>query len=186
MLLYINGEEISGGACCVNNFVQSSDDIRHTASGNKPHPENVMHSVGYYLSRLYQLGFRCESSIKKSNEEIYNSVEKFVTEILPQLKSNYTIICVGWKSAADAELLNKLAALIDSKGLDRIFFNVSAPLPKRADIQFENCIDLLDPDECFVKWCKNNNHILKNEKYPDAQAHNAWAKYIFNKSIKNS
>lgn len=181
MLLYVNGEEISGGACCINNFVQSDEDIRHTASGNKPHPENVMHSFGYYLSRLYQVGFRCESSVKSSNEEIYNSVEKFITESLPRLKSNYTIICVGWKSPTDIELLNKLAKLIDDNGIDKVFFNITRPFPKSVDIQFKNCIDLTDIDECFVKWCKNNKYVVKNEKYPDAQAHNAWAKYIFNK-----
>ena len=183
MLLYVNGEEISGGACCVNNFVQSSDDIRHTASGNKSHPENVMHSFGYYLSRMFQVGFKCEATVKESNQEIYNSTKNFIETTLPKLKSNYTIICVGWKPDVEVSLLNDLADLIDKKSIQRVFFNVSSPLPKKVELTFDNFLDLTDANECFIRWCKNNNYILKNEKYPDAQAHNAWAKYIFNKMI---
>lgn len=181
MLLYVNGDEITSGACCVNDFVYSEDDIRHITSGKKAHPENLMHSFGYYLSRLYQLGFKCEATIKQSNQQIIDEVHNFIDVSLPKLKSNYTIICVGLLPGVDVDALNNLAEKIDNQNIEKVFFNISKPMPIRANLNFSNVIDLKDSDECFIQWCKNKNYELKNQKYPDVHAHNAWAKYIFNK-----
>ena len=184
MLLYVNGDEISGGACAVNDFVEAFDDIHHKASGNKAHPENVMHSYGYYLSRLLNVGFRCEATVKESNQEIYDSVLNFVDNILPKLRSQYTVIAVGWMPDPDVELLNNLSARLKELKLEYVFFNTKKPLLKSAKIDFGNYIDLKDKDECFVQWCKNNSYEIKNNRYPDANAHNAWAKHIFSKIIE--
>ena len=181
MLLYVNGNEISAGACCINDFVQADDDYRFTAQANKAHPENVLHSYGYYLSRLLNLGFRCEASVKHNNQEIAKSVEHFVCNSLPLLKSQYTVVVVGWLSIVDADPVNKLATLLDQKNIQKIFFNIKKPALKPLTFTFDNCIDLHSSNDCFIPWCKDSGYQLKNNQYPDSQAHNAWAKYIFKK-----
>lgn len=181
MLLYVNGDELSGGACAINDFVLASDDIHHAASGNKSHPDNIMHSYGYYLSRLFNLAYRCEATIKKDNHEIYNSVMNFVDNILPKLKSQYTVIVVGWLPDPDISDLNFLADKLEQLNINYVFFNTKKPLLKSAELTFNNPVNLTDKDECFVHWCKVNNHELKNNRYPSANAHNAWAKHLFNK-----
>ena len=184
MLLYVNGDEISGGACCVNDFVQADDDYRYVAQADKAHPDNIMHSYGYYLSRLYNLGFRCEANIKQDNQQIYNSSVNFIKNVLPLLRSNYTLMCIGWMPGVTNDILNDLHQLATQNKIEIIFFNTKKPLIKSAELKFSNLIDLKDENECFINWCKNRNHVLKNGKYPDAQAHNAWAKYIFSKAIE--
>ena len=184
MLLYVNGDELSAGACCINDFVQADDDYRFAAQANKAHPENIMHSYGYYLSRLLNLGFRCEATVKKSNSEIIHATTEFVTHTWPRLKSAYTVICIGLMPGVDIVQLNTLAKLLAANHIDTVFFNTKKPLPKSAELEFTNCIDLHSDTECFVTWCRSNNYQLKNNQYPDAQAHNAWAKYIFGKMVK--
>lgn len=185
MLLYVNGNTISGGACCANDFVQADDDIHYVAQYNKSHPDNVMHSFGYYLSRLLNVGFRCEANNKESNSETFEQTTYFLTNTLPMLKSMYTVVCIGLMPQVDVTALNKLAALCKIQNIEFIVFNTHKPLPTTASVEFGNLIDLKDESECFVTWCKNNNHVLKNNMYPDVDAHNAWAKYIFSKLIEN-
>lgn len=184
MLLYVNGDETCGGACSVNNYVQSNNDIQHTASGTKAHPENVMHSFGYYFSKLLNVGFRCEATVKKFNSETFAETEKFVVQHLPKLQSAYTVVCIGLIPGVVIDELNHLAALLKQKNIEYIFFNISKPIPASSDIKFSNLIDLHDLQECFIPWSINNGHILKNNQYPNEQAHNAWAKYIFSKMIE--
>ena len=184
MLLYVNGNELSAGACCINDFVQADDDYRFVAQANKAHPENVMHSYGYYLSRLLNLGFRCEATAKKSNTETLQNTSDFVAHTLPRLKSAYTVVCVGLMPGVDAAQLNSLAASLQSQRIEFVFFNTKKPIPVSTKLAFNNCIDLHSESDCFVPWCKKNNHQLKNNQYPDAQAHNAWAKYIFSKMMQ--
>lgn len=183
MLLYVNGDEISGGACAVNNFVQANDDINHTASGNKAHPDNIMHSYGYYLSRLLNVGFRCEATVK-NNQEIYDGVLNFVNNVLPKLRSQYTVVAVGWKPGVDVSLLNGLADRLKTLKIEYIFFNTHKPISQNAEISFGNYLDLTAKDDCFIVWCKRQGYTLKNNTYPDAQAHNAWAKYLFSKMVE--
>lgn len=185
MLLYVNGDELSGGACAVNDFVQASDDIRHTVSGIKAHPENVMHSYGYYLSRMLNLGYRCEATVKQDNHEIYSSVMNFAKNILPKLNSQYTVIAVGWMPDPDIDELNSIAKYLTQHKVDYVFFNTKKPLLKSAELTFNNHVDLTDKDQCFVPWCKNNRHEVKNNRYPSANAHNAWAKYLFNTIVQS-
>ena len=184
MLLYVSGDEISGGACCVNEFVQADHDIHHTASGNKAHPDNVMHSYGYYLSRLLNVGFRCEAFARQNNQEIYDSVENFIDNILPKLRSQYTVVVVGWKPGVDVNLLNDLADRLATLKIEYIFFNTSKPIAQTAKLSFGNYLDLTAKDDCFLVWCKNHGHALKNDLWPDSSAHNAWAKYLFSKMIE--
>lgn len=184
MLLYVNGDELSSGACAINDFVQADHDIRHTASGNKAHPDNVMHSYGYYLSRLLNLGFRCEATVNESNQNICNSVDNFIDNILPQLRCQYTVVVVGWMPGVDATKLSTLANKLKALKIEYVFFNTKKPLPKSVDLDFSNYIDLKNSDECFVTWCKNNGHTIKNGRWPDAAAHNAWAKYLFSKMVE--
>jgi hypothetical protein len=183
MLLYVNGDELSGGACAVNDFVLASDDIHHAASKNKSHPDNIMHSYGYYLSRLFNLGYRCEATVKENNHEIYTETMDFVDNKLPRLKSQYTVIAVGWMSDPDINELNSLAENLKKNNIDYVFFNTKKPLLKSANITFDNPINLTEKDECFVHWCKNHKYEVKNNRYPDANAHSAWAKYLFSKFI---
>ena len=184
MLLYVNGDEISSGACAINDYVQADDDIHHTASGNKAHPDNIMHSYGYYLSKLLNVGLRCEATAKKSNNDIYNDVNNFVDNILPKLRSQYTVIAVGWVPGTDIQLLSTLANKLKTLKIEYIFFNTKQPLSKNVEVGFGNYVDLKDKNECFVPWCKNNGYTIKNSLYPSAAAHNAWAKYIFSKMIE--
>ena len=181
MLLYVNGDELSGGACAINDFVCAADDIHYTASGNKSHPDNIMHSYGYYLSKMLNLGYRCEAKQQDSNLDIYNSVIHFVEKILPTLRSQYTVIVVGWMPDPKVDLLNTLADILTHHNIDYAFFNTKKPLQKSAQLTFKNCIDLTNKDECLLTWCKNNGHEVKNNKFPDANSHNAWAKYMFNR-----
>lgn len=183
MLLYVNGDELSAGACCVNDFVQADDDYRFTAQSNKAHPENVMHSYGYYLSRLLNLGFRCEATVKNTNNQIFSETTEFVTQILPRLSSSYTVVCLELTSTVDIVQLNTLAKLLANNRIDSVFFNTKKPLPETAELTFKNCIDLHNDNECFTNWCRSNNYQLKNNRYPDAQVHNAWAKYLFSKMM---
>lgn len=184
MLLYVNGDELSGGACCINDFVQSSDDIHHVSSGNKAHPDNVMHSYGYYLSRLLNVGLRCEATVKKNNSEIFEQTRQFVELKLPALQSKYTVVCIGLMPGVNINELNDFVDFLDQHHLEKVIFNTKRPLLKSADLKFGNYLDLKNENDCFVTWCKNNKQFLKNEKYPDAQAHNSWAKYIFSKMIE--
>jgi hypothetical protein len=186
MLLYVNGDELSAGACCINDFVQADDDYRYTAQANKAHPENLMHSYGYYLSRLLNLGFRCEATVKKSNTEILHSVEEFAANQLPKLKSAYTVMCIGLMPGVDIDNLNTTVKLLESLNINFVLFNTKKPLYKSAELLFNNCINLYNESECFIPWCRNNNYQLKNNQYPDAQGHNAWAKYIFSKYVENN
>jgi hypothetical protein len=183
MLLYINGDAFGAAACSVNNFVYASDDTHQSALGARAHPDNAMHSYGYYLSRLLGLGFYCDAAKRNSNAEIFESVENFVSNTLPALKSQHTAICIGLMPRVDVEQLNRLAATLDRLKLERIFFNTQSPMPKNSSIAFGNYFDLTDPDECFVSWCKNQSHTVNNS-WPDAAAHNAWAKHIFGKMIE--
>lgn len=185
MLLYVNGDELSGGACVVNDFVVAKDDRHRVTLGNRAHPENAVHSYGYYLSRLLNLSFVCEAGIRSSNDEIANEVDYFVNTKLPNLKSYYTVICIGWMPGVTDQLLNDVAKKINSAGAKQIFFNTKKPIAKTANLSFENYIDLRDNENCLITWCKNNGYVLKNNQYPDARAHNAWAKYIFGKMIKD-
>ena len=184
MLLYVNGNEICSGACSVNNYTQSNDDIRHTVSGIKGHPANVMHSFGYYLSKLLNVGFRCEATVKKFNSETLAETEKFVVEHLPKLQSAYTVVCVGLMPGVIPSELNNLAALLKQKHIEYIFFNIIKPMPINSTVEFGNFFDLHNLQECFIPWCINNGYELKNNQYPNEQAHNAWAKYIFSKMIE--
>lgn len=186
MLLYVNGDELSAGACAINDFVSAADDIHYTASGAKAHPDNVMHSYGYYLSRMLNVGYRCEATVKDSNHEIYNSVMNFVENVLPKLNSQYTAITVGWMPDPDVGELNSIADLLTKRNIDYVFFNTKKPLLKSAELTFDNHIDLTDKDQCFVPWCRNNKHEVKNNRYPSANAHNAWAKHLFNKFVQAS
>lgn len=180
MLLYVNGDELSGGACCINDFVQSSDDIRHVSSGTKAHPDNIMHSYGYYLSRLLNVGLRVEATVKKNNSEIFKQTQQFVASTLPALRSNYTVVCIGLMPGVVVDELNAFVNFLDQHSVERIIFNTRRPLPKSAELQFDNCVNLQDEHQCFLPWCKINKQFLKNDKYPDANAHNAWAKHLFN------
>lgn len=184
MLLYVNGDELSGGACAINDFVQANDDIHCKASGNKAHPDNIMHSYGYYLSRLLNLGYRCEAKVRENNEEIYDNVINFVDNTLPTLRSQYTVICVGWQPDPDIHKLNVLANKLKKLNVEYVFFNTKKPLLKSAELDFSNYLDLTSKDDCFVHWCKNNGYEVKNNRYPDANAHSAWAKYVFSKMIE--
>lgn len=185
MLLYVNGDELSGGACCINDFVQSSDDVRHVSSGSKAHPDNIMHSYGYYLSRLLNVGLRVEATAKKTNSEIFKQTQQFVTSSLPALKSNYTVICIGLVPGVIDTELNDFVNFLQQHHLESIIFNTKRPLPKSANLNFGSYLDLKDENDCFIPWCKNNKQFLKNEKYPDAQAHNAWAKHLFKCMVDN-
>ena len=184
MLLYVNGDELSGGACAINDFVSAADDIHYTASGNKAHPDNVMHSYGYYLSRMLNVGYRCEATIKDNNHAIYTSVMDFVDNVLPKLNSQYTAIVVGWMPDPNINELNSAADKLTKNNIDYVFFNTKKPLLKSAKLDFDNLIDLTDKGQCFLHWCKDNKHEIKNNRYPSANAHNAWAKYLFSKFIE--
>ena len=184
MLLYVNGDEISAGACAINDFVQANDDINYKASGNKAHPENIMHSYGYYLSRLLNVGFRCEATVKENHDDIYNSVINFIDNVLPKLRSQYTVVAVGWMPDPDIHKLNVLADKLKEHNIEYVFFNTKKPLLKSAELSFGNYLDLTAKDECFLHWCKNNGYEVKNNRYPDANAHSAWAKYIFSKMVE--
>jgi hypothetical protein len=183
MLLYVNGDEISGGACAINDFVVASDDIHHTASANKAHPDNIMHSYGYYLSRMLNIAFRCEATVIENNREIYNNVINFLDNSLPALKSQYTVVAIGWMPDPNIDDLNFLANKLTQLNIDYVFFNTKKPLLKSAELTFNNRIDLTNKDECFLPWCKLNKHEVRNNRYPSANTHNAWAKHLFNKFI---
>lgn len=180
MLLYINGDEISAGACCVNDYVIASDDELIHMQGNKGHPDNIIHSYGYYFSRLMNLGLRCEASQKENNLEIAEQVENFIFNLLPKLKSNYTFAVVGWKTIIDPDPVVRTAELLKQHNVDYIFFNENKPAANGMKINIDNLIDLSDPTMCINNWLKAHNQILKNGKYPDPQGHNAWAKQLFN------
>lgn len=181
MLLYVNGDELSAGACAINDFVQANDDIMYKASGDKAHPDNIMHSYGYYLSRALNLGYRCEANVKKSNTDIFKSVTDFLDSSFPKLHSQYTVIVIGWMPDPDVDMLNELANKLESLNIDYVFFNTKKPLLKSAKLTFNNCLNLSSKDDCFLHWCKANKYEVKNNRYPDVNAHNAWAKYIFSK-----
>lgn len=183
MLLYVNGDEISGGACAINDFVVAFDDIHHTASANKAHPDNIMHSYGYYLSRMLNIAYRCEATVRENNREIYDNVIDFLENQLPKLRSQYTVVAIGWMPDPDIDDLNFLADKLTQLNIDYVFFNTKKPLLKSSKLTFNNRIDLTVKDECLLPWCKLNGHEVKNNRYPSANAHNAWAKHLFNKFI---
>lgn len=180
MLLYINGNELSAGACCVNDYVVAGDDLLIHMQGNKGHPDNIIHSFGYYFSRLMNVGLRCEASQKENNYEIANQVDRFVNESLPKLKSNYTFVIIGWQTIIDTIPVEKTAELLNNHNIEYIFFNETKPPANKINVKIKNLIDLNDPSLCLTQWLVDQNHILKNKKYPDPQGHNAWAKYLFN------
>jgi len=185
MIVYINGDEISAGACCINDYAIARDDEQYYMQGNKCHPENIMHSYGYYFSRLMNLGLRCEANQKNDNLEIAEQVEDFVFNELPKLKSNYTFVVVGWKTIIDPDPVVRTAELLKQLNIQYIFFNENKPAANGIKVDIDNFIDMSDPSMCITNWLKENNHILKNNKYPDAQGHNAWAKHLFNYVINS-
>lgn len=184
MLLYVNGDRLSGGAGAVNDFVSAGDDIQHPASGNTAHPDNLMHSYGFYLSKLLNLGLRCEAVQRKNNQEIYDSVVDFVKHDLPRLRSVHTVVVIGWMPGVEVSMLNRLADKLEQLGIQFVFFNTKRPLLQSTKLTFSNYLDLTDPRLCFLQWCKDHGYNIKNDQYPDANAHNAWAKYIFGRMIE--
>lgn len=184
MLLYVNGHELSAGAGAVNNYVQANDDIHHVTLGNRAHPDNAVHSYGYYLSRLLNLGFICDASRKKSNAEIIDQTQSFLKNKLPRLKSQYTVICIELMPKVDVQKLNQLVESIKNQKLQYIIFNSQQALPANAQLTFGNYLDLKDQNQCFSTWCKNNHHTIQKNLYPTVDTHNAWAKYIFGHMIQ--
>lgn len=182
MLLYINGNEVCGGAKSINNHRIASDDPKYTGSGNKSHPENVMHSFGYYLSKMLGLGMRVEATVK-SNDTVYKEVVDFVDVQLPKLRSWYTVIVVGWAPGASGEMLNQLATKLNDLNLEFIFFNTEEPI-EDWEQSFSNLVDLQSQDLCFLTWCQTHGHNLKEDRYPDRQAHEQWAKYLFHLTVQ--
>ncbi len=184
MLLYVNGDELSAGAGTVNNYVQANDDIHRAALGTRAHPDNAVHSYGYYLSKLLNLGFVCDAGRRKSNTETIDQVQYFIQNKLPGLKSQYTVICIGLIPQVDVQKLNQLVELIKDRQLQYVIFNSQQPLPPNAQLTFGNYLDLKDQNQCFLTWCKNNQYTIQKNLYPGVDAHNAWAKYIFSHMIQ--
>lgn len=182
MLLYVNGNDICGGAKCINNYRVAREDSRHTGSGNKSHPDNVMHSFGYYLSKGLGLGMRVEATVK-DNDAIYNETLNFIDNHLPKLKSFYTVIVIGWSPSVDSELVEQLATKLSNLNLEFIFFNTEESVSKK--LSFSNLIDLNDQQQCFLPWCRAQGYTLTEDYYPGRDAHEAWARHLFHLMIEN-
>jgi len=184
MLLYVNGNDICGGAKSINNYRVAKEHSKYTGSGNKSHPDNVMHSFGYYLSKRLGLGMKIEATVK-DNETIYNEVIDFIDRQLPKLRSHYTVVVVGWAPDVDGKMLNSLAAKLEEMDLEFIFFNTAKPLPKKWKQTFSNLVDLKSQSSCFLTWCRELGHPLKEDQYPDRHAHEQWAQTLFRLMIKD-
>jgi len=162
MLLVSVGNEIAGGATVNNRFVYANDDIQCTAMGKIAHPENVKNNYGFYLSQSLGLGYKCYSGNYTDNQQIYSAAENFLTNVLPGLKSNYTVIVVGWLPEEKNHYNEKLNQLIN---------------PPMEYYSFDMLLD-------FVSWCKQHNQ-LNQFNYPTRAAHQSWAQHLFEKIIDN-
>lgn len=182
MLLYVNGNDICGGAKSINNYRVARDDSRHTGSGNKGHPDNVMHSFGYYLSKGLGLGMRVEATVK-DNDAVYNETVNFVDNHLPKLKSLYTVIVVGWAPGVSSDLVEQLASKLSDLKLEFIFFNTEEPITE--ELSFTNLIDLNDHGQCLLPWCQEQGYALTDDRYPGRAAHEAWARHLFHLMIEH-
>lgn len=184
MILYVNGNDICGGAKCINNYRVARDDPKYTGSANKSHPENLMHSFGYYFSKMMGVGMRSEATVN-SNDDIYDQTIKFVDVDLPRLRSYYTVIVIGWSPGASGKKINQLANKLKKLNIEFVFFCTQEPMPTKWEQSFDNLLDLKSQENCFLTWCHNNGHELKEDRYPDNKAHEEWAKHLFRLTIEN-
>lgn len=162
MLLVSVGNEIAGGATVNNSYVFAKDDIQHTALGEIAHPENVKNSYGWYLSQKLGLAHKCYSGNYTDNQQIYSAAENFLLNVLPNLKSNYTVIAIGWLPEEKNHYDEKIKQLIH---------------PSTEYYSFDMLLD-------FVSWSKQHNQ-LNQFNYPTRAAHQYWAQHLFEKIIDN-
>lgn len=159
MLLISAGNQIAGGATVNNSYSVANEDIACSAMGEIAHPDNIKNTYGWYLAQKMGLSHKCLSINNCDNAQLYNKVKDFVTNSLPELRSNYTVLVVGWMPDQHKQYSSKTEQLCKDHGVQYYAFDMT-----------------LD----FVAQCKKNNQLTK-QNYPNGAAHNSWATHLFNK-----
>lgn len=186
MLLYVNGDTISAGAKSINNFIQADDDFAYVAQGSRGHPDNIVNSWGYFLSKHLNLSFKCDAQPYKTNQEIANVTCDFLNNHWPRLNNNYLIVSIGWLPIFNQEQIKpilKTIECVESIGQNWIFFNTTKPIVN-CNIELKsNYVDPYDSNSTFLNYSINNQFEIL-DGYPRKTAHQQWAKYLFKRLTK--
>lgn len=97
MILYVNGDSHTAAAEAVNGFAFANDDIRYVAQGRRPHPDNLAVSWGMRLSKLLNLGLKCDAESASSNDRIIRTTREFLST-LKSRGNPYTVVVIGWST----------------------------------------------------------------------------------------
>jgi hypothetical protein len=125
MILYVNGEDFSAGACAVNDFSFANDDFKYVALGLKPHPDNLAASYGIHLSKMLALALVCEAEAQSSNQRIIDTTYNYINNISPK---QHTLVVIGWnaigrKNLKDHESIFQLHNDLIKNKMPHLFFN---------------------------------------------------------------
>jgi len=138
MLLISAGNEITGGATVSNEFVVANDDFRCVAMGEIAHPDNVIGSYGYFLSRFLKLGFKCLISKTNNNQDVYRNIVNLIENSPAVKNSKYTVLIVGLFPDNRKNYDHKISELCYQYSIEYYSFDL-----------------ILD----FMTWCRNNKYL---------------------------
>ena len=94
MKLLINGDSHSAAAECVNTYGFAEDDSRYFMQGRRPHPDNLVKSFGYLLSKPLQLGLVMMAESGSSNNRIMRTTRDYLKEH----DTDNILVVIGWST----------------------------------------------------------------------------------------
>ena len=94
MILLINGDSHSAAAECVNTYGFAEDDSKYFMQGRRPHPDNLVKSFGYLLSKPLQLGLVMMAESGSSNDRIMRTTRDYLKEH----DTDNTLVVIGWST----------------------------------------------------------------------------------------
>ena len=94
-MIYVNGDSHSAGAEIINNYCCAQDDPRFLAYGRRAHPEAVVQTYGYRMSKALNQGFFCEAESGSSNARILRTTREFLKNSDNKEKAH---VVIGWST----------------------------------------------------------------------------------------
>lgn len=117
MILLINGDSHSAAAECVNTHGWAMDDSKYFMQGRRPHPDNLVKSFGYLLSKPLGLGLVMMAESGSSNDRILRTTRDYIKNH----DTSNLLIVIGWSTWERQEWkIKKEYYQVNASGIDHV------------------------------------------------------------------
>lgn len=211
MILYVNGDSHTAGAEAVNDYAFADGDIKYVALGRRPHPDNLNVSWGMRLSKILNLGLKCDAESGSSNDRIMRTTNEFI-ERNHILRNPYTVVVIGWStwdreewydeensqwcqgSATTADYYQKeteahgkiyeLHQKLQMHRIPHLFFNANWHFSphQKVDTDWQGCyIEPYNADYSYLEWATQQGFSKTTWNHFGPEAHRKWADLLASK-----